>query len=776
MSQLFKRTLLIMLVLFGVVASVSSLVAAWLIHSHLTEESKTKAVAIARGIAAFSPEIFLNLDAATIQSIIDQFVEIEGVSYVMVLTSQREVLAHTFVPSIPRQVLELAPVHPPAGGRKAGRDEFTVREVGDYLDVTYPILNGLAGQVQVGMDLRRVRQAIWGAIINVQMLTFLIFVFSALIAYVLMNKVSRPLAQLTEYASRLAVRDFSAPLDIKGKSELGVLAQTMTSMANEMQSHLKKTQEAMEALRRSETRYRELFNSISDLIYTHDLKGRIISANQAVSQVFGYPLEEIIGRLISDFMEPEARRSFHDKYIPRILAEGADNGIQAYISGTGQKVYLEYRNIVIRNPGQEPYISGSGRDVTPRMLTERELRKSEEHLRSIIESSRDAILSLDRDRKVISCNSAFLSQFGYSHQEVIGRPESFIHPSRQSVEEFAAEVSPILQERGYWRGEWEFAHKDGRLIPMEVVISIQRLADGTTFGYVSILRDLTPRKRAEQEARLNRERMFQAAKMVSLGTVVSGVAHEINNPISFVTLNAPALRRIWDDLVPVLQRYHRQNGDFQAGGFDFQELQQEMPLLLDYIVDGARRVKSIVADLKSYARHTPAEMDQQVRINQVVESAFTLTRNLIGKATENHYLRLGRDIPPFPGNIQRVEQVVVNLLINACEALPDRSRAIELSTYYLAEKDQVVIQVRDEGVGMDPETLSRVTDPFFTTKRDTGGTGLGLSVSAGIVEVHGGTMSFTPNPERGVTVRVAFPVRGAASRPEPRQDRRKAAS
>ncbi len=767
MSRLFKKTLLIMVILFGVVAAASSLVAAWLIHSHLTAESKTKAVAIARGIAAFSPEIFLNLDAATVQSIIDQFIEIEGVSYVLVETAQREVLAHTFVPSIPREVLELdaSPVAAAAGkGRQAG-EEYQVQEVGDWLDVAYPILNGLAGQVHVGMDLKRVRHAIWAAIVKVQLITFGIFLTSVLIAYLLMNQVSQPLGLLTEYASKLAARDFSAPLDIKAKGEIGLLAQTMTSMAHELESHLQKTQKAMDALRQSEKRYRDLFNSISDLIYTHDLEGRIISANQAVAQVFGYPLDEIIGRPISDFMEPDQRDAFKERYISRILAKGAEDGIQAYLSRSGERIYLEYRNILVKNPGQEPYISGSGRDVTKRVLAERALRESEEHLRSLVESSRDAIISLDSDRRIISCNSSFLSQFGYQREEVIGRSEALIHPSEASFREFTRAVHPILLRRGYWRGEWQFARKDGRQLPMEVVKSTQRRSDGTTFGYVAILRDLTQRKRAEEEARLNRERMFQAAKMVSLGTVVSGVAHEINNPISFVMLNAPALRKIWDGLLPVLEEYCQEHGEFEAGGFTFSELKEEMPILLNYISDGARRVKSIVADLKSYARQTPAQMDQEVHLNRVVESAFTLTRNLINKATEHFSLSLAEDLPFFRGNVQRIEQVAVNLLINACEALPDRSRAIEVVTYHRPASDEVVLEVRDEGVGMSPETLSRVTDPFFTTKRDSGGTGLGISVSAGIVDVHGGTMNFIPNPHRGITVRVAFPVKGRADAP-----------
>lgn len=767
MSKLFKKTLLIMVILFGVVAGACSLVAAWLIHTHLTAESKTKAVAIARGIAAFSPEIFLNLDAATVQSIIDQFIEIEGVSYVLVETPQREVLAHTFVPSIPKAVLALDPATPADNPGQNHGEEYRVQEVGDWLDVAYPILGGLAGQVHVGMDLKRVRRAIWAAIVKVQLITFGIFLTSVLIAYLLMNQISQPLAQLTEYAAKLAARDFSARLDIKSGGEIGLLAQTMTSMAHELDSHLQKVQKAMDALRESEKRYRELFNSISDLIYTHDLDGRIISANQAVAQVFGYPLEEIIGRRITDFMEPQQREAFHRHYIPRILAKGAEDGVQVYLSRSGEQIYLEYRNILVRKPGEKPYISGSGRDVTQRVLAERALRESEEHLRSLVESSRDAILSLDDQRRIKSCNSSFLAQFGYRRQEVIGRSEELIHPSPESFQAFSRTVYPVLQEKGYWRGEWQFARRDGGLIPMEVVQSVQRRPDGTTFGYVAILRDLTERKRAEEEARLNRERMFQAAKMVSLGTVVSGVAHEINNPISFVMLNAPALGRIWEDLLPVLERYCREHGEFEAGGFTFSELKAEMPTILRNISEGARRVKSIVADLKSYARQSPARMDQSVHLNQVVESAYTLTRNLINKATEHFSLSLAEDLPTFQGNVQRIEQVVVNLLINACEALPDRSRAIEVTTYHRAERDEVVLEVRDEGVGMSPEVLSRVRDPFFTTKRDSGGTGLGLSVSAGIVEVHGGSMSFIPNPQRGITVRVAFPVNHPAAEPHP---------
>lgn len=277
-----------------------------------------------------------------------------------------------------------------------------------------------------------------------------------------------------------------------------------------------------------------------------------------------------------------------------------------------------------------------------------------------------------------------------------------------------------------------------------------------------VIFDITAQKQAEEQARQDRERVFQAAKMVSLGTVVSGVAHEINNPISFIMLNAPILNKIWHGLEPVLEACQNESGPFQAGGYDYAELKEEVPQLLDYIMSGAKRVKNIMADLKSYAQEMPADMNQKVDINTVIEKAIVLTNNLITKSTDHFSVNLQTRLPIFSGNIQRVEQVLINLITNACQALSDRSQGLSVQSGYDRDGNRVTVKVRDQGTGIKPEILSHITDPFFTTRRDRGGTGLGLSVSAGIIESHNGTLVFKSQEGRGTTATISIPVQAPA--------------
>ncbi|MCP4345535.1 MAG: GHKL domain-containing protein [Desulfobacterales bacterium] len=265
------------------------------------------------------------------------------------------------------------------------------------------------------------------------------------------------------------------------------------------------------------------------------------------------------------------------------------------------------------------------------------------------------------------------------------------------------------------------------------------------------------KKRAQDQAKMRQEQLFQAAKMVSLGTLVSGVAHEINNPITSILLNMPTLQKIWDSVLPVTDEYFKANKDFQVGPVSYPHIRERMPLLLSNIADGARRVRDIVTDLKDFARENPPEMSDDVDVNKVVRKASGLVSNLIKKSTDHFSIDCKENLPAFRGNTQRTEQVVINLLVNACQALRDSSEPIRITTGYNAESGCTIIEIHDKGTGIPPEVLQRIKDPFFTTKRDTGGTGLGLAISDRIVQDHGGTLEFESSAE-GTTVRICFPA------------------
>jgi signal transduction histidine kinase len=191
--------------------------------------------------------------------------------------------------------------------------------------------------------------------------------------------------------------------------------------------------------------------------------------------------------------------------------------------------------------------------------------------------------------------------------------------------------------------------------------------------------------------------------------------------------------------------------------------------MLTSITSDARRVRDIVADLKNFARNNPSEMTAKVNLNDVVDKAVGLTANLINKSTRQFTLSCDPQLPILVGNAQRLEQVVINLVVNACQALPNTERAISVVTRFEAEENQIKLEFSDEGEGIDADSLKRITDPFYTTRREQGGTGLGLAITDRIVRDHGGMLRFESTPGKGTTVHVTFPLTANNHRPVQRE-------
>ena len=271
---------------------------------------------------------------------------------------------------------------------------------------------------------------------------------------------------------------------------------------------------------------------------------------------------------------------------------------------------------------------------------------------------------------------------------------------------------------------------------------------------------LESRWKAEMETRKNQEALFQAAKMVSLGTLVSGVAHEINNPNTFILSNIYNMQKVWDGVSKTLDQHYEENGDFPISTLSYSDVRDTVPLLLRGIEDGAERIKQIVAGLRDFARkeRSDSQSYEPLKINDVVKTAMSLVAEQIKKSTYNFSIEYGENIPEVKGNFHRLEQVVINLVLNACQALPDPSKALKVQTSFDLASRHVILTVEDEGVGIDKETQSRIFDPFFTTKSDAKGMGLGLAISQRIINDHQGKIDFQSHPDRGTKARVILPV------------------
>ncbi len=212
-----------------------------------------------------------------------------------------------------------------------------------------------------------------------------------------------------------------------------------------------------------------------------------------------------------------------------------------------------------------------------------------------------------------------------------------------------------------------------------------------------------------------------------------------------------------DDILPIVDEYYKSNPDLKIARLNYDFFREHIITLIDDMNNGSERIKGIVEGLKRFARRDEGHLIDKVDINAIIREGVRLAHNQIHK-TADVELNLGEGIPEFEGNIQKIEQIFINLIINAAQAMPEGRRGvIEIIT--VLEGNDVVATVRDTGSGMSDGTIKQVFDPFFTTKRARGGTGLGLSIVYRIVEEHGGTINVASKVGEGTTFTIRIPAK-----------------
>ena len=357
---------------------------------------------------------------------------------------------------------------------------------------------------------------------------------------------------------------------------------------------------------------------------------------------------------------------------------------------------------------------------------------------------------------ILSANPAMARLFGYDDPgQLINVPIRSLYWEPEECDQFSEEV---FDHGDVIRQELKMKHKAGS--PIWVTVTTTMICDQNDKPefFDGILEDITARKTAELETTRQQQQLIQADKMATLGILVSGVAHEINNPNQFIVSHVSPLKKIWGDIQPILDRYYEQNGDFQLGGRKYSIRREQVPEMFTNIHKGAQRIKHIVRELRDYAREQPFEMRENLQINTVVDSALELLSNLIGKSTTRFSIEQGKELPLLTGDYQRLEQVVINLVQNACQALVDKTSALKVTTALDEQNRTIIVEIADEGAGISAEELQHIRDPFFTTRRQSGGTGLGLSISDSIIKKHGGTMRFKSEVGVGTTATIILPI------------------
>ena len=391
-----------------------------------------------------------------------------------------------------------------------------------------------------------------------------------------------------------------------------------------------------------------------------------------------------------------------------------------------------------------------------RRKIEESLKKSEHKYRLLAETAREIILLFDSDFIITYANTAWSRISNYSADEMDHRSVyDIVSPEHRKI--FKNKIHQTTEELSYDQFfETELLLKSDTTVIVEASFAKMKTgAKGTTF--LMTARDITEKKKIEAQTKIHQEQLMQTDKMASLGTLVSGVAHEINNPISSVMLNIQVFEKFWRAVRPILDNHHELNQDLEIGTMSYPQIRERMPKLLQFSEEGVERVKRIVGDLKDFSGHKPSDLRETVNLNEVVEKAMGLISSLTKRATDDLRIDYSENLPTLQGNSQRLGQVVINLVVNGCQALGDSKKSLHLKTGYLEESEEIFLEVQDFGKGMNPEVLNRIKDPFYTTKRDNNGTGLGLSISDTIIRNHGGWLDFKSQPDKGTTATILLP-------------------
>jgi signal transduction histidine kinase len=250
----------------------------------------------------------------------------------------------------------------------------------------------------------------------------------------------------------------------------------------------------------------------------------------------------------------------------------------------------------------------------------------------------------------------------------------------------------------------------------------------------------------------------QAQKMETLGSLVAGVAHEINNPLNLILYNLPLLHKVWADALPVLLSLEAQMPERKLGGLAFGFLRENLAQLIVDTEMAANRIAKTVADLKSFSRQSDLSEKNPLNLNTAVRNALRLAQTTLHRTGIRLQLELAEEIPEVEGNLQNIEQIILNILINAAQAIDHTGGEISVQTGFSIKDGHAVLKIADNGRGVSPQIAERIFLPFVTDKQAQGGTGLGLSVTYRLVKAHGGDINFENRPGGGTIFTVVLPT------------------
>ena len=508
--------------------------------------------------------------------------------------------------------------------------------------------------------------------------------------------------------------------------------------------------EAARAQRESEQRFRQVVEAAPNAMVMVDQAGKITMVNRQAERTFGYARDELVGQPV-ELLVPERFRDHHPRLREAFFTDPTPRPM-----GAGRDLYAvkkdgsEFPVEIGLNPIETDeglVVLSAIVDITQRKAAELALRDSERRYGVLVNGVTDyAIFMLDTNGIVTNWNRGAERIKGYSAEEIVGRNFSCFYTEEDRAAKLPQHALEIAAREGRYESESLRVRKDGSQFWAEVVIDALRDEDGRPIGFAKISRDITERLRAArelEEARLKlmQEELARANRLMQMGELAASISHEIKQPIAANAANAEAGRR-WLSAQPPNLAEARQ--------------------AFDLIVKDAMRVGQLMNHIHSLVQNART-CKERLQMNEAIREVIALTRGEAEKHRVVVRMQLAEDLPFVEGDGVQLQQVILNLIINAIEAMctvDEGPRELTVST----SKDKsgsALIAVRDSGPGVTPQNVERLFEPFYTTK--AGGLGMGLSICRSIIEAHGGRLWVNADLPRGTTFQFTVPATNSAS-------------
>ncbi len=498
---------------------------------------------------------------------------------------------------------------------------------------------------------------------------------------------------------------------------------------------------AEEALRQSEERYRSIIETANEGFWAMDGEYRTTFVNQRMADMLGYSPQEMVGRLVTDFMFAEDLQEHKEQMKVRRLG-GAGQYERRFRCKDGSECWTIVSATALQDAAKA--FTGSFAlfsDITKRKRADVALRQSEEKFRSIAEQISDVLFLTDATGQVTYLSPATERILGWKPEEIVGH--SFIDFLVEADIPRALEAFTQTLSHNHTIKNFPVLMKSKNGLHLSGELNASTFTSDTGVGTLGIIRDVTERKQII-------EKMMYSQKMADLGTLAAGVAHEINNPLQAITGTSDS----------ILERMDK------GEALDVEVLRNK----LDLISRNSWRIAHIVRSLNIYARSNSPE-NHSYFFNELIRDTLMLIEHQLEKWSNiTISLELGEDLPLFYCDRNNITQVLINLIMNARDAMPAGGQ-ITIRSAYDAGTDRLILEVRDTGEGIPPEIREKIFSPFFTTKPVGSGTGLGLSIVHGIVTHYDGEIQVDSIPKQGTTFRLLFPPRSGEKDEQVQEER-----